>query len=316
MGPVLIAGITFLTVTSVILALWWAFASERALRARLAPSGETTAGSPSTSLRTVGLDRSPLMEQITAVVPWARKLEQLTEQAGWAGKSGRALGLIVLFAVTGGVIGAARMGNWVWGIVWAVAAGALPILYLRFLRQKRLEKFSEQFPEALDMMTRSLRTGYAVGPSFQLVAEDMPDPVASEFKRVFEQISLARPTTEALQEMYERVKTEDVRFFYVAISIQREVGGNLAEILEKLSEVVRERYKLLAFARVLSAQQRVSAYCIAASPFVAGLVLSFSSPGWFDPMWEWPYGKYVLLGALAWQAIGFLVLKRIANIKI
>ncbi len=313
MSPVLLAALTFLSVTGVMLTLWWVLASERAVQARLV-RGQVTADSTSTPSRTAALD--PLLKQIAAVIPWMRQLERLTEQAGWEGKANRALGLILLFAVIGGVIGAARMGGWVWGIFGAAVGGLLPIFYLRFLRQKRLEKFSEQFPEALDMMTRSLRTGYAVGASFQMVAEEMPDPVASEFRRAFEQISLGRPTTEALQEMYDRIKTEDVRFFYVAISIQREVGGNLAEIMEKLSEVIRERYKLLAFARVLSAQQKAAAYCVGASPFVATAILLFSGTGWFDPMWAWEYGKFVLLGAFVWMAIGFFVLKRIANITI
>jgi tight adherence protein B len=240
----------------------------------------------------------------------------LTEQAGWKGRSGLALGLIALFASVGGVLGAIRTNHWVGGIICAVVAGMLPILHLRYRRQKRLERFSEQFPEALDMLTRALRTGYAVGASFQLVAEEMPDPVGSEFRRVFDQIALGRPTVEALQEMHDRIKTEDVRFFHVAVGIQREVGGNLAEILEKLAEVVRERYKLLAFAQTLSAQQRASAYCVAASPFVVALLLTLTSPGWFDPMWEWRYGMHVALGALGMQLAGFLVLRRIANITV
>ncbi len=258
----------------------------------------------------------PLMKSIATVFPWMRQLERLTEQAGWQGKSGRALALIVCFAVAGGLIGVVRTNNWGLGILWAVVLGMLPILYLRFLRHKRLEKFSEQFPEALDMMTRALRTGYAAGASFQMIGEEMPDPVGSEFRRVFERISLGRPITEALQEMYDRIKTEDVRFFHVAVSIQREVGGNLAEILEKLAEVVRERFKLLAFARVLSVQQVASAYCVGASPFLAALVLTFGSPGWFDPVWIWPYGKLVLLGAFVWMAIGAFILRRIAKITV
>jgi tight adherence protein B len=314
MGPVLLAGLSFLTVTGVIIALWWLVASERGLQTRLA-QGQATADSLNVSQAAV-FDRFPFLEQMGAVFPWVRQLERLTEQAGWEGKTGRALWLIVLFAVIGGVIGAARMGHWIFGILGAVAAGMLPIFYLHHLRHKRLEKFSEQFPEALDMMTRALRTGYAVGASFQMVAEEMLDPVASEFRRVFDQISLGRPTAETLQELYDRMKTEDVRFFYVAVSIQREVGGNLAEILEKLAEVVRERYKLLAFARVLTAQQRAAAWCVGASPFVAALALAFFSPTWFEPMWTWQYGKLVLLGGFGMMVAGFLVLRRIADIRV
>ncbi len=315
MSPVLLAGLAFLTVTGVVLALWWVVALERELQTRLA-RGQMTAGSRLTVSREAVLDRFPFMEQMGTVFPWIRQLERLTEQAGWEGKTSRALWLIVLCAVIGGVVAAVRMGHWIWGILGAVAGGMLPIFYLRHLRHKRLEKFSEQFPEALDMMTRALRTGYAVGASFQMVAEEMIDPVASEFKRVFEEISLGRPTADALRELYDRVKTEDVRFFYVAVSIQREVGGNLAEILEKLAEVVRERYKLLAYARVLTAQQRAAAWCVGASPFVAFFALGFFSPTWFDPMWTWQYGKFVLLGAFGLMVAGFLVLRRIADIRI
>ncbi len=304
-----------MTVTSVILGLWWVYASESSLRARLAPPGETAIAASTAVLRTPTAGAGGV-KQLFNSLPWLRSLEQLAEQAGWEGRAGRALLWIVLFTVVGGVIGNLRMGSWVWGAMCAVGAGILPILYLRYLKRKRLAKFSEQFPEALDMMTRALRTGYAVGAAFQLVAEDMPDPLATEFKRVFEQMALGRPTTEALKEMHDRINTEDVRFFYVAVGIQREVGGNLAEILEKLAVVVRERYKLLAFADVLSSQQRMSAYCVGASPFVAALALNFTRPGWFDPVWTWPYGVYVVLGGAAWMALGFLILKRISNITV
>jgi tight adherence protein B len=319
MQAVLIAALTFLAVSGVVLGIWWVVTSEQTLRARLSSRrspGGPTAQASSTFLRSATPDGFSLLNRIATAFPWVRRVGRLADQAGWQGRSGLALGLIGVFGVLGGVIGTLRMGHWAWGIICAVTIGALPVLYLRHRRQKRLEKFSEQFPEALDMLTRSLRTGYAVVASFQMVAEEMPDPVGAEFKQVFEQMSLGRPATEALQEMYDRIGTEDVRFFYVALAIQREVGGNLAEILEKLAEVVRERYKLLAFAQTLSAQQRVAAYCVAASPFVVALLLSFTSPGWFDPMWEWAYGKHVAVGALGMQLAGFLVLRRIANITV
>ncbi len=316
MSLILITGLTFVTVGAFALAIAAVVSARAQVRTRLAAAVPKT-GVPSPSvIRQDHRSRFGWLPQVATKLQLMQSLDRLTEQAGWKGRSGLALGLIALFASVGGVLGAIRTNHWVGGIICAVVAGMLPILHLRYRRQKRLERFSEQFPEALDMLTRALRTGYAVGASFQLVAEEMPDPVGSEFRRVFDQISLGRPTVEALQEMYDRVKTEDVRFFYVAVGIQREVGGNLAEILEKLAEVVRERYKLLAFAHTLSAQQRASAYCVAASPFVVALLLMLTSPGWFDPMWEWRYGMHVALGALGMQVVGFLVLRRIANITV
>jgi tight adherence protein B len=316
MSLILIIGLTFVTVGAFALAIAALVSARAQVRSRLAPAVPTTGVAAPSVIRQDHPPRFGWLLQLATKLQLMQSLDRLTEQAGWKGRSGLALGLIALFASVGGVLGAIRTNHWVGGIICAVVAGMLPILHLRYRRQKRLEKFSEQFPEALDMLTRALRTGYAVGASFQLVAEEMPDPVGFEFRRVFDQISLGRPTVEALQEMYDRIKTEDVRFFHVAVGIQREVGGNLAEILEKLAEVVRERYKLLAFAQTLSAQQRASAYCVAASPFVVALLLTLTSPGWFDPMWEWRYGMHVALGALGMQLVGFLVLRRIANITV
>lgn len=316
MSLILITGLTFVTVGAFALAIAAVVSARAQVRSRLAPAVRTTGVAAPSVIRQDHPPRFGWLPQLATKLQLMQSLDRLTEQAGWRGRSGLALGLIALFASVGGVLGAIRTNHWVGGIICAVVAGMLPILHLRYRRQKHLERFSEQFPEALDMLTRALRTGYAVGASFQLVAEEMPDPVGSEFRRVFDQISLGRPTVEALQEMYDRIKTEDVRFFYVAVGIQREVGGNLAEILEKLADVVRERYKLLAFAQTLSAQQRASAYCVAASPFVVTLLLTLTSPGWFDPMWEWRYGMHVALGALGMQVVGFLVLRRIANITV
>jgi tight adherence protein B len=315
MDLLLLAGMTFVTVTSVILAIWWIIASGEAMRARLAAQGPPVAPGP-TVLRFTDPPRFPLLVRMTAALPWAGRLHRMIDRAGWAGRSGEALGLIILWAVFGGVIGGARLKGLLGAAACAVVGALIPVIYLRFRGRKRMDKFSEQLPDALDLMTRSLRTGYALGSAIQVVAEEMPDPIGPEFRRVHEEMSLGRPPTEALLRMCERMETEDLRFFYAAVSIQREVGGNLAEILEKLSEVIRERYKLLSFARVLSSQHRGSAYVLGASPFLMALMISLMSPGWFEALWDWRYGKLLILAALAWQGLGFLVIRRIASIKV
>ncbi len=316
MEPTLLAGLTFLTVVVVIFGVWWALAPQGAIRARLAPQGMTQVIEAPTVLRTAAAERFPLFAQIAAALPWGQRLQRLTDQAGRAGRLSEFVMLMILLAAGGALIGGARMGSRLWAVACAIVGAAIPVIYLLIKRHTRLEKFSEQFPEALDMMTRSLRAGYAVGPAIQVVSEEMPEPVGEEFKKVFEEVSLGSPPAEALLRLSFRIESEDVKFFYTAVSIQREVGGNLAEILEKLAEVIRERYKILSYARVLSSQQKGSAYLVGASPFVMALVIRLLSPGWFDPLWRWEYGSLLVLFALIWQLIGFMVIKRIADIKV
>ena len=312
----MMAGLVFVTVTGVILAIWWGVASQDAVRARLATQGAVPLVVTPTLVRPTVPDRFPLLAQVAAALPFTRDLDRLTTQAGWAGRSGEVFGYMLVLAVVGAVIGGVRVGHWLAAVVLAIVGAAIPIIYLRYRRVKRIEKFSEQFPDALDMMVRAMRAGYAMGAALQVVADEMPDPAGGEFKRLFEEISLGRPAGEALQNLYERVQTDDVRFFYAAVSIQREVGGNLAEILEKLSVVMRERFRILSYARVLSAQQKGTAYCVAASPFAFAIMFAVLSPGFFDPLLRSPIGPLLIVGALIMQFIGFLLLKRIADITV
>lgn len=324
MGPMLVAGLVFGTVVGGILALWWGLTSEDKVRDRLAQQGPASLDDTAPrELQAASTDRFPIVSRIAAALPITRGLQQLAEQGGWAASSGDVLGLMILLAIGGGVIGAARTNEMLLVVACAGAAAASPVIYLRYRRQKRMDKFAHQFPEALDMMTRALRAGYALGASIQLVAEEMPDPAGPEFKRLSDEIALGQHPVEALRHLRDRIDSEDTRFFYTVVSVQREVGGNLAEIFEKLSVVIRERFKLLSYARVLSAQHRASAYCIAASPFGMALMFSLISPGFFDGLLESPdtflgmqVGRALIGLALICQFLGFVVLKKIANIKV
>ena len=316
MNPLVVAGLTFATVAGIIVAMWWVLSSEYALRARLASPGAAPRAASPTVLRTATPAPQPLVTQIAAALPLARRLDRLAEQAGWPGGARKALRMMILLACVGAAIGAARTGEPLLALASASLGAALPVAYLAYRRNKRLEKFEEQFPEALDMVTRSLRAGYALGAAIQLIGDEMPDPVGPEFRRVFEEISLGRPPTEALRDLYDRIAIEDLRFFYTAVSIQRDVGGNLAEILDKLSEVIRERFRLLSYARVLSAQHRASAYCVAASPFAMAIIFATLNPGYFDALLRWPNAKLLIAAALVMQVIGFFMLKRIATITV
>ena len=166
------------------------------------------------------------------------------------------------------------------------------------------------------MMTRSIRAGYALTGAIQLVGEQMPEPVGQEFRRVFEETRLGLDPGEALLGIWRRVPLEDTSFFCTAIGIQRIGGGNLAEILDGLAEVIRERFKVLKQARVLSAQHRWTAICVGLSPLVFALLFELTSPGYFKPLLASPYAPIMLTAALIMEVIGFFTIWRIADIKV
>ncbi len=315
MGPLGLSLLTFASITGLVVVIGWAVASSAAIRARLAGEGAAAAPAPDL-LRETAPGRFALFHRLAAAASLDRRIVLLAAKAGLPGKAGEVVALTLLLAAAGAVGGLLRTGQILWVLVGGGLGAALPILYLKYRAQKRLEKFAEQFPDALDMMTRALRAGHAIGGSLQVVAEEMPDPVGMEFRQLFRQVSLGHPADQALKELHDRIETEDVRFFHAAVSIQREVGGNLAEILQGLSEVIRERFRILSYARVLSAQHRASAYCVAASPLAMAIAFHLMSPGFFDPLLEAKIGSLLIGAAIVLQVVGFIALKRVATIEV
>jgi len=166
------------------------------------------------------------------------------------------------------------------------------------------------------MISRSMRAGNALTSAIQLVGEEMADPIGQEFRQVAEEIRLGLDPTEALGGLKTRVASEDVAFFCTAVNIQRAAGGNLAEILDRLSDVIRKRFELLSHARVLSSQQRYAAIFVGCSPVVFSILFYFISPGYFDPLIESPSAPMLVGGGLLMQIIGFAVIWRMARIKV
>jgi len=319
-----LSGLTLLVSVGIVMTVWWLIAANMAVRSRLPDqSGDPVSEDLAATVRREQKGRFPVLAEMLPKVPWGKKLVQLTEQAGLPGESGTVAAGMILGGIVGIVIGAMRVEDPFLRIGCGVVGAALPVIYLRVKRQKRIEKFSQQFPDALDMVTRSLQAGYAFSAALQTVGEDMPDPVGSELKRVSQEIALGRAPHEALLALHGRLQTEDIRFFLTAVSIQRDVGGNLAEVLGKLSQVIRERFKLLSYARVLSAQHRASAYCIGASPVVMAILFAVISPGYFDAMFKtsltllgMQLGRALIFLGLAFQVVGFFVMKRIGTIEV
>jgi tight adherence protein B len=192
----------------------------------------------------------------------------------------------------------------------------LPTLFLMRKRTVRFRKFEEQFPEALDLLSRAIRAGHAFQNAMGMVAEEVGKPVGTEFKITFDQQNFGLPLRDALNELAERVAILDVRFFVTAVLIQRESGGNLAEILDNLSAVVRERFKIRRQIRVHTAHGRFTGYVLLALPAALGVALMFINPDLMRLLFEEHMGKMMLGGAVILQTCGFFWIRHVMNIEV
>jgi len=197
-----------------------------------------------------------------------------------------------------------------------IAGATIPIIFLKHKRTARLKKFEEQFPDALDLMARALRAGHAFQTSMGMVADEMPAPVGIEFKKAFEQQNFGLPLREVLDQLAERVSLLDVKFFVTAVTIQRETGGNLAEILDNLAHVVRERFKILRQVRVHTAHGRFTGYVLMALPAALGIVLNFINPEHMDLLFRERMGQMMILGAIVMQTIGYVWIRKVIKIEV
>ena len=202
---------------------------------------------------------------------------------------------------------------------WPLAAvfGAMtPWLWLRHRRSQRMKRFEEQFPEALDLLSRAIRAGHAFQTAMGMCADELPAPVGAEFRKSFDQQNFGLPLKDTLHEMTERVPILDVKFFVTAVLIQRETGGNLAEILDNLAHVVRERFKILRQVRVHTAHGRFTGYVLMALPAALGIVLNFINPEHMDLLFRERMGQMMILGAIVMQTIGYVWIKKVIKIEV
>jgi tight adherence protein B len=205
------------------------------------------------------------------------------------------------------------------GVLLAVAAACLaafiPIAVLRFMRTRRLRKFEEQFPEALDLLSRAMRAGHAFTTGIEMVASELPAPVGPEFRLLHDQQNYGMPLTEALHDFADRVPLLDARFFVTAVLIQRESGGNLAEILDNLTKVIRERFRVKRQMRVISAHGRITGWILVALPPTLGFALMTANPEHRRTMFSDPLGIQMIVGAIVLQIIGTLIIRKIINVE-
>ena len=244
--------------------------------------------------------------------PVFRRLARTLEQADVK----RPLGFFILITVVGVGIGLALTRvNLILGAIVAVVLGILPSAYVHFKKNKRMAKFEKQLPDAMDLIARSLRAGLAFSAGLRSVSEEFPDPVGTEFGKTVSEINFGIATDEALKNLATRIGIPDLRFFVISVILQKETGGNLSEILDNISRLVRQRFRFQGKVRALSAEGRMSAGILIAVPFFIAGIASIFNPGYISALRDEPAGNVMVIGAIVLMIVGIFTLKKMIQLK-
>lgn len=274
----------------------------------------------------VSADMELLRDELLSSVPWmnrlllrwsgVHRLRAFLMQAGLKTKPAKLMLLTAVLALGTFVVVQLVRGTTPLAVFLGVGAGSVPIAVVAFLRSRRLRQFEAHFPEAIDLLGRALRAGHAFTTGMEMVGKELPEPVAGEFRAVFEEQNFGLPLRDAMLNLAERVPLIDVRFFVTALLIQKETGGNLAEILDNLSNVIRERFRIRGEVRVRTAQGRLTAIILIGLPPTVALILRVLNPGYINLLFTDPLGPYFLGVACVLQVIGSIILWKIVQIEV
>lgn len=312
----------FLFVMSTVMGAYWAFVvrpEEQAtgvLRRRLRkPVSRGVVESPllkgDKELSAVHVLDTMLRRMQRVAVP----LEVLVEQSGARLTVGTLVLMSACCAVAGFLVGQLVFRMLPVALVAAPIAAFIPYFVLRIKRTRRVLRFEEQFPEALDLLARSLRAGHALTSGIALVAEEMPIPVGPEFQLLYDRQNFGMPFPDALRDFGHRIPVIDAKFFVTAVLIQRESGGNLAEVLTNLSSVIRERFRVKRQVRVLSAHGRITGWILSGLPPALAFAFLISSDKHIQTLLGDPLGRQMIVAALALQLIGMFIIRKIVQIE-
>jgi tight adherence protein B len=281
---------------------------------QIGSGGEEEAAS--SLIRTHATGPLPIIDQFAKSATKGLAIARWVEQSG-TGLTISGVFLISLgLGVLGGMIGMMFDHRWYTWMGAFAAGSALPWMFVKNRRSARLYKFEEQFPEALDLMARAVRAGHAFGAGMKMVADELHEPVGPEFKKAFEEQNFGLSMKETLNNLAVRVPSLDVRFFSTAVLIQRETGGNLAEILDNLANVVRERFKIRRQVRVHTAHGRFTGYVLLALPPFLALALQFINPEHMELLFKDSIGQGLIMAAIVMQTIGWLWIKQVVKIEV
>jgi tight adherence protein B len=262
------------------------------------------------------LAEAPAVQRALMHVPRVHALDRLLEQSGRPLSVAQFLSMTLALAAVGAI--AAIVLRWPGPIVILVAilCAVLPLLYVLKGKHDRLMKIDEQLPDALDLLARALRSGHALPGALQMASDELPQPTAGEFGITFDEVNYGIAMKEALVNLATRVPIKDLRYFVTAVLIQRETGGNLAELLDNIAAMIRARHKLKGQIRVLSTEGRLSATILTVLPFVVGFVIYGANPRFLELLWTDPAGvKMLVAGAIA-MVVGIIWSYKIVKIHV
>lgn len=268
-------------------------------------------------LRQGRLAASPVLDAILRGIPISQRLEDLLEQAEIPITVARLLSYCGVGALVLYLLGVLTAGGPLMALVLIPVGAGLPIMFVMWKRARRSRKLSEQLPDALDMMGRSLRAGHALSSSFKMVASELPPPVSLEFARAFEEQNLGLPFEKAIAQMVKRTPTNrDLKIFAVSVIVQKETGGNLVEIIEKIAETIRQRYRFFGKLDTLTAEGRMSSYILGALPILTGFFIGFTNPPYVKLLFTTDLGNKIFAAAIVMWILGFGWMRRMSKVSI
>jgi tight adherence protein B len=323
MSALLIALLVFLVVAlatfAVISLLDERRAQARLIKDRLATVQKAAEREPDAELALLRDEQLSKIPAFDTLLRRSARVSAIQETLLQAGMKYRAGNFLVLCLVCGVLVGLASL---LWSrnpaIAWAglIIGAFLPYSFVSYRRQKRFEKIEELFPEAIDTLARAVRAGHAFTTALEMISNEISEPLAGEFRQLFEEQKFGMPVRDALMNLTERVPLVDVKFFVTAVMLQRETGGNLAEILDNLSYLIRERFKIQRQVRVHTAQGRLTMALLMGMPPTVVAVLSVFSPEFVRPLFYDPIGHALLVISISLQTIGYFVIRKIIKIQV
>jgi tight adherence protein B len=262
------------------------------------------------------LSSVPLINRVMMRLAWTKRLQDFITQAGLKTKPGKLLLVTGVIALLAYVITGLVSGQFAFELLAGIAGAAIPIAIVAILRSRRLGQFEQRFPEALDLLGRAVRAGHAFTAGLEMVSKEASEPVAGEFRTTFEEQNFGLPLRDALGHMAVRVPSVDVRFFVTALLIQKDTGGNLAELLDELSRLIRERFRIHREVRIKTAQGRLTAMILIALPIGVLFMMRTLNPAYMQVLFDDPLGVKLLVGAAVMQVIGSLIIWKIVHIEV